>query len=192
MFELKLSTLEHQEKQKNFRALGYTALTCGALILALIFASWQLPTPPPEITDNGIEVNLGNADQGMGDIAPQLPGEPTADDQKQTDNPPPMVATETAPKEYKEVADNSDNVPVIKTAPKPKEVKRPAPDAVEKSVKKKTDKKVINKTPAPPSPKAVYNGASHKAQVLLRSFLNAEAPSLLNMGSCANKNSIVC
>lgn len=154
--------MENQEKQKNLRALGYTALTCGALVVALIFASWTLPTPPPEVIDNGIEVNLGNSDQGMGDIAPQLPGEPTSDDQTPTDNPPPMVATESAPKEYKEVADNADDVPVIKTSPKPKENKKTDPRAVEKSVKKATAKKVINKTPAPPSPKAVYNGGTNK------------------------------
>ncbi|SDZ80231.1 hypothetical protein SAMN05192529_1025 [Arachidicoccus rhizosphaerae] len=154
--------MESQEKQKNLKALGYTILTCGALAVALIFASWTLPTPPPEVVDNGIEVNLGNSDQGMGDIAPQLPGEPTSDDQTPTDNPPPMVATETQPQEYKEVADSKEDVPVVKTSPKPKEVKKPEPKAVEKSVKKTTEKKVINKTPAPPSPKAVYNGGTNK------------------------------
>ena len=154
--------MENQEKQKNIRALGYTALTSGALAVALIFASWNFPTPPPEVVDNGIEVNLGNADQGMGDIAPQLPGDPSSDDQPQTDNPPPMVATEAAPKEYKEVADNADDVPAIKTSPKPEVHKKTEPKAVVKSVKKATEKTVINKTPTPPTPKAVYNGGTNK------------------------------
>lgn len=155
--------MENQEKSKNIKALGYTAMTLAALIIALIFASWQLPMPPLPVVDNGIEVNLGNSDQGMGDVAPQLPGDPSTDDQKQTDNPPPMVATETAPKEYKPVVDNNDNdVPVIKTSPKPKENKREEPKAVEKSVKKSAPEKVINKTPTPPTPKAVYKGGANK------------------------------
>lgn len=154
--------MENQEKSKNMRALGYTAITCGALIIALLFASWTIPPAPEPVVDNGIEVNLGNFDQGMGAIAPQLPGEPSSADQQQTDNPPPMVATEEAPNEYKEVAANTEDVPVVKTSPEPKKVKKQTPKAVEKSVKKSTPKKVINKTPAPPSPKAVYKGGTNK------------------------------
>lgn len=154
--------MENQEKSKNIKALGYTAVTCAALIIGLIFASWKLPVPPAPVIDNGIEVNLGNSDQGMGDIAPQLPGEPSAADQQQTDNPPPMVASEAEPKEYKPVVDTKEDVPVIKTTPKPKENKRTDPKAIEKSVKKSTTKKVINKTPTPPSPKAIYKGGTNQ------------------------------
>ncbi|WP_156522626.1 hypothetical protein [Arachidicoccus ginsenosidimutans] len=153
--------MSNNEQTKNLKAAGYTFATCAILISILLLVSWTLPPTPQPPVDNGIEVNLGNSDQGFGDVAPQLPGEPSQDD-KQTDNPPPTVASHDEPQTYKEVAENNDNdVPVIKTSPKPKVVKE-KPKAIEKSVEKKTESKVINKTPAPPTPKAVYKGGTNK------------------------------
>ena len=71
------------EKEKNIKALTYTMIVCGALFLIFFFVKWTLPnvTPPPVL--EVIEVNLGNSDQGLGDVAPQMPGEPaeTKDEQ---------------------------------------------------------------------------------------------------------------
>ncbi len=155
--------MKNEEQSKNLKAIGFTAVTAVVLTGILLLVSWTLPALPPTPVDNGIEVNLGNSDQGFGNVAPQLPGDPS-EDEKQTDNPPPTVATKEEPVESKEVADNNDNdVPVIKTSPKPKVVKEVKTKAVEKSVVKNTPSKVINKTPAPPSPKAVYKGGSSKS-----------------------------
>ncbi|WP_162923511.1 hypothetical protein [Arachidicoccus soli] len=153
----------NEEKSKNFKALGYTAITCIIVVAFLILVSWTLPPPAPPVVDNGIEVNLGNSDQGLGNIAPQLPGEASAADEKQTDNPPPTVASKEAPQEYKEVAENNANdVPVIKTSPTPKKIKEIHPRAIEKTVAKRETKRTINKTPAPPTPKAIYKGGTNK------------------------------
>ncbi|MGF7231726.1 hypothetical protein [Arachidicoccus sp.] len=152
-----------EEKSKNFKALGYTAITCIVVVAFLILVSWTLPPPAPPVVDNGIEVNLGNSDQGLGDIAPQLPGEPSAADEKQTDNPPPTVASKEAPREYKDVAENNEkDVPIIKTSPNPKKIKEIRPRAIEKSVAKRETKRIINKTPAPPTPKAIYKGGTNR------------------------------
>ncbi|MDE1191515.1 MAG: hypothetical protein PW786_05200 [Arachidicoccus sp.] len=155
--------MKNEEQSKNIKAIGYTLGTSILLIAILLLVSWTLPTTPAPVVDNGIEVNLGNSDEGLGDVAPQLPGDPS-EDVKQTDNPPPTAATQDKPVESKEVADNNDNdVPVIKTSSKPKKIKELKKRAIEKSVAKHVESKTINKTPAPPSPKAIYKGGTNKS-----------------------------
>jgi len=144
------------EREKNTKALGYTAGLLGALFLFFIFMSWTLPVPPPPVVDTGVEVNLGNSDQGLGDIPPQIPGEPSQEQQTNF-NPPPTVQAqaETQP----EVAENdeADATPIV-TSPKP-QVKKQV--AVENNDNKKVSTQtVVNPTPAPPKPKAVYAGGT--------------------------------
>jgi len=78
------------ERAKNAKALGYTTGLLGALFLFFILMSWTLPVAPPPPVDTGVEVNLGNSDQGLGDIPPQIPGEPSQEQQTNY-NPPPSV-----------------------------------------------------------------------------------------------------
>jgi TonB family protein len=142
------------ERNKNMKALAYTAGVLFVLILLFVLVSWTIPVPPPPPVDTGIEVNLGNSDQGLGDLPPQIPGEPAAEAQTNF-NPPPSQAAqaETEP----EVAENNEtDVPVIHTSPKPEKKKEVA--KVNNETKKTTKKTVTNPTPAPPKPKAVYAG----------------------------------
>jgi len=144
------------EREKNTKALGYTAGLLGALFLFFIFMSWTLPVPPPPVVDTGVEVNLGNSDQGLGNIPPQIPGEPSQEQQTNF-NPPPTVQAqaETQP----EVAENdeADATPIV-TSPKPQVKKQVAVENNEN--KKVSTQTVVNPTPAPPKPKAVYAGGT--------------------------------
>ena len=145
------------ERNKNLKALSYTVIILGALFLFFVLMSWTLPLTPPPPVDEGVEVNLGNSDQGFGTVAPQIPGEP-AEEQQTNYNPPPsqQAQAETNP----EVADNNEaDAPVIHTSPKPEKKKEIAP--VNNENKKATVKTVTNPTPAPPKPKAVYAGGKN-------------------------------
>ena len=142
------------ERNKNVKASLYTIGVVGALFLLVILVSWTIPVPPPPPVDTGVEVNLGNSDQGFGDMPPQIPGEP-AEQQQTNFNPPPLQAAqaETNP----EVAENNEaDAPVIHTSPKPEKKKEVAP--VNNENKKVTVKTATNPTPTPPKPKAVYAG----------------------------------
>ncbi len=142
------------ERSKNIKALSYTVIILGALFLLFVLMSWTLPLTPPPPVDEGVEVNLGNSDQGFGTVAPQIPGEP-AEEQKTNYNPPPsqQAQAETNP----EVADNNEaDAPVIHTSPKPEKKKDIKP--VNNETKKTVAKTVTNPTPTPPKPKAVYAG----------------------------------
>jgi TonB family protein len=148
---------EQFEREKNLKAFGMTVLITGAIFLFLFLVSWTIPQPPPPPVDEGIEVNLGNSDFGMGKIPPQIPGD--LSDAKETNTNPPQTsraAAETQP----EVAENKEpDVPVVHTSPKP-EVKKHAA-ASEAETKKVTDKPVVNTLPKPVKPKAVYAGGKN-------------------------------
>ncbi len=142
------------ERNKNIKALSYTIIIMGGLFLLFVLLSWTLPVTPPPPVDEGVEVNLGNSDQGFGTVAPQIPGEP-AQEQQTNFNPPPsqQAQAETNP----EVAENKDeDVPAIHTSPKPEKKKDIKP--VNNETKKVSAKPVTNPTPTPPKPKAVYAG----------------------------------
>ncbi len=64
------------ERNKNLKALAITLMICGVLFMLFFLVQWTLPIIPPPILEEGIEVNLGNSETGIGAIAPQIPGEP--------------------------------------------------------------------------------------------------------------------
>src|ERR1700740_3516918 len=150
----------HFERSKNLKALAYTAVIAAGILLFMIFVSWTLPVVAPPTQDEGVEVNLGNSDQGIGNIAPQIPGEPSAS-QETKSNPPPTAVATPAEEVNKEVADNNEaDAPVIntkKTEIKPKVEHKPVEEVTAK-VNKRVE--VVNPTPAPPKPKAVYKGGT--------------------------------
>jgi outer membrane biosynthesis protein TonB len=145
------------ERNKNIKALAYTIGVTGALFLFFILMNWSIPITPPQPIDTGVEVNLGNSDQGLGDVPPQIPGEP-AEQQQTNFNPPPsqQAQAETEP----DVAENNEkDAPVIHTAPKPEKKKEIAP--VNNTSKKTAAKTVTNPKSAPPKAKAVYAGGKN-------------------------------
>lgn len=144
----------HFERNKNLKASGYTLGIIAALFFLFVLMSWTVPVPPPPVADNGIEVNLGNSDMGLGDVPPQIPGEPA--EAQQTDFNPPPSQQATAATEP-EVAENTEaDAPVVHTSPKAEKKKDVAP--VNNNAKKTAPTTVTNPTPAPPKPKAVYAG----------------------------------
>lgn len=63
------------ERQKNTRALTYTAGMAGAILLMIIFVKWAIPQKSEPVVDEFIEINLGNSDIGSGTDQPLLPGD---------------------------------------------------------------------------------------------------------------------
>ena len=109
------------ETEKNRKAFAYTAIILAAMLLIALLVSWTLPQHPPQITQDLIEINLGNDDEGMGEVQPLIKGEksPSAEsaEQKQT-----AAVNNTKTEEIK-TDDNTDpeSAPItkpIKTTPK--------------------------------------------------------------------------
>lgn len=154
------------EREKNLRASAFTIIVCGGLAIFLFLFYWTLPQISPPNLSEGIEVNIGNSDDGFGDIAPEIVGDPAliADNSTpiQQDNVP---ITETVVDEPP-TKDALDEVPIKKppVAEKKKEIKKTSPVVNDKKIitKNNTAKKVVT-IPAkekPTNPKAIFKGGT--------------------------------
>lgn len=152
---------DHFESQKNWKASGYTAAICAALLALLFTIGWTQPVILPPVVEDGIEVNLGNSDKGLGNDQPYLPGQPSAED-KEKYTPPKQAVVEKAPVKDVETDDNNkEDAPVVKKAPviKPKATKIPDKEIV-KTPAKPVKQPESTPTPPKPHPKAVFHGVN--------------------------------
>jgi len=149
----------HLDKN-NRKALIGTILFHGLLILALMFLALRTPLPLPG--EQGVEVNLGYADQGAGMLAKQIPiAKPIVKKEEKVvqNTPEPKPAPKTA--KTKILTQDTEEAPslVKKKAkpikPKPKLVKKKIIVVKEKPVEKKAEKpkeKVVKKVIEAPKP----------------------------------------
>lgn len=136
------------ESEKNRKAFLYTAVICSLLLLMFILISWKIePTPPPVVQDL-IEINLGNNEEGFGEVQPLIKGErsPT---QEATVIPKQTAAVQDIPEEKVTPDDNAEE----DAAPVTKPVK-----TVPKATKPTTTTPVTTPPPKPQKPKVTYNG----------------------------------
>jgi len=147
------------EAKKNIKASGYTTIVCLLLLVIFLFVKWTLPVIPEPPVEEGIEVNLGNSDQGSGDEQPLLPGKPSPADQQDYTPPKASVAMNNDVKDI-ETDDKDEEVPSIVKPPvtKPNATKIPDKEVVKKTVN--NPQPVSNPVPTAPKPKAVFRGVN--------------------------------
>lgn len=151
---------DHFESQKNMKASGYTALICGLLLAVFLFVKWTLPEIPPPPMEEGIEVNLGNSDKGLGTDQPFLPGKPAPSDQQAYTPPKPAVAENNDVKDVETNDKDPDAPAVIKpNVTKPTATKIPEKEVV-KNTPVKNPQQVSTPAPPAPKPKAVFKGVN--------------------------------
>ena len=147
------------ESKKNIKATVYTLLLVGLIIMLLFVVSWSTPPAAEKIMDEGLEVNLGNSETGMGDIQPLIPDAPAPTEQE-ISTPPPTHAKESPDiKDIETNDDDKDAPPVVikKNASIPS--KKSTPSKTTEPIKQKavTESKPIETPPVPaPSPKILY------------------------------------
>jgi hypothetical protein len=147
--------------RKNRNAGLYTLLICGVLLTMLLLISWNLPFNPPTPVEEGLEVNLGNSDQGLGNDQPFLPNDPSKQDQEKYTPPKTVAPVKEALKDVETDDKDPEPAPAVKQPPvtKPEAKKIPDKDLTVKTPHK-TVQPAVNPTPAPPKPKAVFHGAN--------------------------------
>ncbi len=148
------------EAEKNKKALMYTMIICGTLLLLFFFISWKImPMAPPPPQDL-IEINLGNNAEGFGEQQPLKKGE-MAPAQEPAPQQQKTAGAENTPAQDLQPDDNAeaDAAPVTKPE---KKVTKPTDIPKENTTKPaKTTKPANVTTPAPPKPqkpKFTYNG----------------------------------
>jgi len=149
------------ESQKNLKATGYTAGVLAVLVFLFFFISWVQPVEPQPPVEEGIEVNLGNSDKGLGDNQPYLPGKPSAEDKEKYTPPKQAPVEKEATKDVETDDNNKEEAPVVKKAvnPKPNATKLPEKEKV-KAAPKPVKQPEVAPTPPKPHPKAVFHGVN--------------------------------
>lgn len=171
-----------KDKDRRRGIIG-TTIVHLLLIVALLFLALRTPLPLPG--EEGVEVNLGYDDLGMGDIQTESPP-------LQTETPPPILQQEkTEPEPVMEeeeiITQDIEETPVneeekveeIKKDPEPEpeeiieEIPEPREEIIEEIVEKPVDssllytEKIVEKTVPNPDPvvneKALFTGSSQNA-----------------------------
>jgi hypothetical protein len=157
-----VNSLEHEFNARKNREAGlYTLLICGAILTVLLLTSWNLPFNPPAPVEEGLEVNLGNSDQGLGSNQPFLPNDPSKQDHEKYTPHKTVSPVKEALKDVETDDKDPDPAPAVKQPPvtKPEAKKIPDKDLTVKTPHK-TIQPAVNPTPAPPKPKAVFHGVN--------------------------------
>ncbi len=147
------------EAEKNKKAFAYTIIICGTLLLLAFLISWPILQPPIPITQELLEINLGNNEEGMGEIQPLIKGEMAPSQELSA----PAPSNESPkPEETKEI--KPDENAEVNAAPVAKAEKKILKKKIEVKIEKKVVKKIKNTpivappTPKPTKPKLTYNG----------------------------------
>jgi TonB family protein len=138
-----------QEDKKSKRAgLASTLFFHGALLVILLWI--KLSTPPVPAEEEGILINFGNSDQGMGDIQPtevSNANSPTESNNKELKEP--EVSDPVQAKPQPQLTQDVEDAPkIVKEKPKAKPVETPKPkpkpvEPVKKPVEPKPDEKAM-------------------------------------------------
>lgn len=117
--------MTHKNKRKGIVA---TLIFHALLVVALFFLAMRTPLPLPG--EEGVEVDLGYSDQGMGLVQPEVAGgQPSVSS--------PQTAEAAADKEEDILTQNIEETPAIAPKEKPKETSKPKPKP-EKPIEKPT------------------------------------------------------
>lgn len=140
----------------------YTGLICGFFLLFAILYTWPMRSAPVVQMQDLIDINLGNEEEGMGDVQPLVKGDRAPDNQSVASN----TSVAKAPESPSEnvVADESENeeaAPVVKTEKPPVKAKVENKESTTKAAKNINPSPVPNPNPAPPKPKIpLYKGGT--------------------------------
>lgn len=136
-------------------------IICAAFLIFAFFYSWKLTRPKTSDTLDLIEINLGNEQEGLGDIQPLVKGDLAPDNQS--------IDAQTSGKKAEESPsqqidadekEEADAAPVVKTERPKKEAPQVNKESTIKNTKKINPSPVVNPTPAPPKPKNLYKGGT--------------------------------
>lgn len=103
------------EKKNNFKGLAGTVIFHGLLLVFFMFFGFRTPLPLP--AEQGIAINFGTSDEGMGDVQPDDSG----DNQGNTDEAATKQVSSTAPSSSQQSAATQD----LEDAPSVNEKKSP-------------------------------------------------------------------
>jgi len=150
------------EAEKNKKAFLYTVIICIVLLILAFIISWpiMLPSTTPLLTQDLLEINLGNNQEGFGAEQPRIRGE-RAPAQEPVAQPEKTTASKEEPAKNIEPDENAENdaAPVTKPEKTKPKTEKIAEHPVTEPAKKSSPVAVVAPpTPKPQKPKLTYNG----------------------------------
>ncbi len=148
------------ETEKNRKAFLYTAAIAVALLLIAILWKWATPLPPTPVAQDLIEINLGNLDEGFGEVQPLIKGDPTpGNEPAEQQQPTPAAPDNNDATPVKEDYNTDDEAAPVVKAEKVTPTKTPAKQPTTQPVKNPNPTPVVVAEPKPQKPKiAGYGG----------------------------------
>lgn len=147
------------EAEKNKKALAYTTAICGVLLLLFFFITWPILLPTQPLSQDLIEINLGNNEEGFGQEQPLIKGERSPSRERAA---PQKQAAAAKQEDAKDIQpdDNAekDAAPITKpdkVTPKTNNISK---QPVTQPVKINNTAVVAPPAPKPQKPKFTYNG----------------------------------
>ena len=141
------------EREKNTRALLYTAAISAMILVMVYFINWAIPVKTVPVVEEFVEINLGNSDFGSGNDQPELPGDPAPAEQTSYTPPQPVHSSEESVKDITEANETSHDAPaLVKPAVSKTDAKKINTEVKAVKVSNPTPQPV---TQAPPKPRAV-------------------------------------
>ncbi|MEX1202552.1 MAG: hypothetical protein WEA59_04885 [Ferruginibacter sp.] len=135
------------ESEKNKKALMYTTIICGVLLLLFFLISWKIIPAAPPVVQDLIEINLGNNDEGFGEEQPLIKGQMAPSEEAV------VLPQQPASPQQQEEQVNADDNAAVDAAPVNKPVKtKPT------VIKPTTPAPTPAAAPKPQKPKLTYNG----------------------------------
>jgi outer membrane biosynthesis protein TonB len=151
------------ERNKNTKASAYTLIVLGLMAILFFAVSWAPPIPKEIKEEEGIEVNLGDSETGLGDIQPLIPEAPAMVEEETATTPSLPVKAESTEKEIETNEDDNEAPPVVVKKPTIKPKEKPIITPVPQPVKSKpvVEAKPIETPPPPaPKPKILYKSST--------------------------------
>ncbi len=147
------------ETQKNIKATGITAVVCVLLFIIFFFVQWTIPVTPPPIVADTIEVNLGNSETGLGDIAPEIIGAPAKE--VSAENEQTQASTEKEQiQNIQPIENSSKDEPEVSVPAKKAVVPTPIAKPIIEKLKPKKIENIVPPTPKPKAQMGKYSGGN--------------------------------
>ncbi len=123
----------NEKKNKTIAVFVSVGAHAALLILFLFLIAWRQPNPPDKYKLPGVEINLGFADEGSGEVQPtEQPGTKTPEPAEQTEQPTPQPEQKTEEEQPEDPVVSKEESPVIAKEQKKEPLKdKPAEKPVE-------------------------------------------------------------
>lgn len=135
------------EDKNKYKGIAGTVVFHGLLLVLFLFFGFRTPLPLP--AEQGIAINFGTSDDGMGDVQPDQP----ADSQEQNDAPAASNASSSTSNEQNAATQDVEEAPAVKPVTKPSERPKPVTEPT-----KPTETPVEDPKPKV-NPRALYPGS---------------------------------